>query len=626
MVRNVDDLDFCLSSHPQSILEGLRSLCSNPKLVDVTLSAGGRDFPCHRSVLALCSMYFRCMFSGDFVESISARVELQNVDPDILSCLLDFAYTGKLTINQSNVEGLICTSSQLQFQTVRAVCSRYLQHQIDATNCLGILEFGEIHGCPEVVAKAWAFLLENLESVQHSEEFLLLGKDRLVACLCHDGLHIHSECTRVEAILKWVAHQKDSRLRHLPELLTLCRLPLLSLDYLANTLLKDSLVQACDGCREAVEKIHQEVSEFMRLSLSESLLKKTTTGHMTSLLQKLDLAPDYMDRVNSHSPQPNLQEVLFVMGGRSLDDSDEDDSDEDEDRDPRLQRILHRNCGFYNTKTKQWHELPNFPNPNKWGYSMVSLSNDVYVTGGSRGSNTNTWSTTETWKYITREGRWVTVAPMLRPRTNHTSATLNGEIYVIGGTTSDHVEVEHYDPYHNTWTLTCPALKYVTNFTATACHGKLYVIGSCAVKYNALTMQCYNPVIDSWTSICSPFIPKYLSSPRSVCVDGVIYLVADNTKKVYSYDPEANMWQKVQLLHMLHENGGLVTLNGLLFVTGGHWKGMEGDYGVEVEVYNRVSNAWEVECFLPRLWFYSGVCTIFLDPSQWPEPFPIDST
>ena len=50
---------------------------------------------------------------------------------------------------------------------------------------------------------------------------------------------------------------------------------------------------------------------------------------------------------------------------------------------------------------------------------------------------------------------------------------------------------------------------------------------------------------DSWSSICSPFIPKYLSSPCSVCVDGTIYLVADNTKKVYSYDPDANMWQKV---------------------------------------------------------------------------------
>lgn len=41
----------------------------------------------------------------------------------------------------------------------------------------------------------------------------------------------------------------------------------------------------------------------------------------------------------------NLQEVLFVMGGRSLDDLDDEDDDEDEDRDRRLHS---RNCGFYN--------------------------------------------------------------------------------------------------------------------------------------------------------------------------------------------------------------------------------------------------------------------------------------
>lgn len=68
----------------------------------------------------------------------------------------------------------------------------------------------------------------------------------------------------------------------------------------------------------------------------------------------MNLAPEYLDRVSSQSPQPNLQEVLFVMGGRSLDDSDdEDDSDEDEDRDPRLQRLLPRNCAFYNAKTSK---------------------------------------------------------------------------------------------------------------------------------------------------------------------------------------------------------------------------------------------------------------------------------
>ncbi|XP_061095898.1 kelch-like protein 30 isoform X2 [Conger conger] len=566
MVRNVDDLDFCLSSHPQIILEGLRSFCSHPKLIDVTLCVGDREFPCHRGVLALCSLYFRSMFSGDFAESIAARVELHDVDPQILATLLDFAYTGKLTINQENVEGLIQTSSQLQFQEVRAVCSRYLQHQMDATNCLGILEFGEIHGCPEVVAKAWAFLLENFDVVLQGEEFLLLEKERLVACLSDERLQTRDEHTRVEAALSWVRHHQASRLPHLTELLSLARLGLLPQEYLTETLLKDSLVQGSQSCLEAVQRVHKE---------------------------KIELEPGALVNGISCSPKANLQEVLFVMGGRSLDDSDDEEDDNEEEE--LNATSLPRNTAFYNTRTR-----------------------------GSRGSRTNTWSTTETWKYITREGKWVTVASMLKPRTNHTSATLNGEIYVIGGTTMSIVEVEHYDPYNDSWGLTVPALKYVTNFTATACLGKLYVIGSCAVKYNALTLQCYNPVIDCWSIICSPFIPKYLSSPRSVSVDGIIYLIADNTKKVYAYDPGANMWQKVQFLHTLHENGGFVLLGGQLYVTGGHWKGMEGDYGVELEVYNCKTNTWTVECTLPRLWLYSGSCSIFLDPSKWTEPFPLD--
>ncbi|KAK1168675.1 hypothetical protein AOXY_G9489 [Acipenser oxyrinchus oxyrinchus] len=593
MVRNVDDLDFCLQSHPQSILEGLNSLRSQPKLSDVTLCVAGCEFHCHRSVLALCSLYFHSMFSGDFVESIAARVELRDVDPDVLDTILDFAYTGKLTINQGNVEGLIRTSSQLQFVTVRKACSRYLQHQINATNCLGILKFGEIHGCPEVVAKARGFLLENFEAVAQGEEFLLLEKERLAACLKEERLQMREERTRVEAVLRWVRHNEDTRATHLPKLLGLVRLSLLSQEYITETLLKDRLVLETPACREAVERNRRGT----------------------------EAEPGDLSQGGACSPPPSLQEVLFVIGGRSADDSDDDEEGEEEEGHPRS---VHRNAAFYNTKTREWNQMPDFPDYNKWGFSVVSLNNNVYVTGGSRGSRTNTWSTTQTWKYDSQQGKWTTVAPMLRPRTNHTTAVLNGEIYAIGGTTLDFVEVEHYDPYNDSWSLTSPTLKYVSNFTATGCMGKLYVIGSCAAKYNVLAMQCYNPVIDAWSLIASPFIPKYLSGPCSVSLDGVIYLIGDNTKKVYMYDPDANMWQKVQLLHMLHENGGMVVLGGRLFVTGGHWKGLEGEYRVEMEVYDRGRNAWHMESSLPRLWLYSGSCSIFLDASQWVEPFPVD--
>lgn len=51
--------------------------------------------------------------------------------------------------------------------------------------------------------------------------------------------------------------------------------------------------------------------------------------------------------------------------------------------------------------------------------------------------------------------------------------------------------------------------------------------------------------VDVWSAIASPFIPKYLSAPRCASLHGVIYLIGDNTKKVYVYDPDANIWQKV---------------------------------------------------------------------------------
>lgn len=265
--------------------------------------------------------------------------------------------------------------------------------------------------------------------------------------------------------------------------------------------------------------------------------------------------------------------------------------------------------------------LPDFPDHHKWGFSLAALNNDVYVTGGSRGTKTDTWSTTQAWCFPLKEAAWRPVAPMLKARTNHASAALNGEIYAVGGTTLDVVEVESYDPYTDAWTPVRPALKYVSNFSAAGCRGRLYLVGSSACKYNALALQCYNPVTDVWSVIASPFLPKYLSSPRCAALQGALYLVGDNTKKVYVYDPGANLWQKVQSLHSLHENGALVPLGDVLYLTGGRWQGMDGDYHVEMEAYDRRRDAWIRHGALPRLWLYHGASAIFLDVSKWTQPF-----
>uniref|UniRef100_G1TQ51 Kelch like family member 30 n=1 Tax=Oryctolagus cuniculus TaxID=9986 RepID=G1TQ51_RABIT len=496
MVRTVDDLDFRLPSHAQDMLDGLQRLRSQPKLADLTLLVGGRELPCHRGLLALSSPYFHAMFAGDFAESFSARVELRDVEPAVVGQLVDFVYTGRLTITQANVEALTRTAARLHFPAVQKVCGRYLQQQLDATNCLGICEFGEQQGLLGVAAKAWAFLRENFEAVAREDEFLQLPRDRLATCLASDLLQVQAEQSRLEALLRWVRHDPPARAAHLPELLGLVRLDAVPKPCVQQLLATEPLIQASEACRAALSQSHGEV--------------------LPALPQK-------------------LEEVLVVVGGRALED---EEGGEEPAPHPG-------NFAFYDTKARRWTVLPDFPDYHKWGFSLAALNNHIYVTGGSRGTKTDTWSTTQAWCFPLKEAAWKPVAPMQKARTNHASAALNGEIYAIGGTALDVVEVESYDPYTDSWTPVSPALKYVSNFSAAGCRGRLYLVGSSACKYNALALQCYNPVTDAWSLIASPFLPKYLSSPRCAALHGALYLIGDNTKKVYVYDPGANLWQKV---------------------------------------------------------------------------------
>lgn len=78
---------------------------------------------------------------------------------------------------------------------------------------------------------------------------------------------------------------------------------------------------------------------------------------------------------------------------------------------------------------------------------------------------------------------------------------------------------------------------------------------------------------------------------------------------------------QVQPLHSLHENGALVPLGEALYVTGGRWQGMDGDYHVEMEAYDPGRDAWTRHGALPRLWLYHGASSVFLDVSKWGRPF-----
>jgi hypothetical protein len=70
----LDDNRFIDRDRCATILTGLTSMYRDKLFVDVTLTAGNRDFACHRNVLAISSPFFAAMFESNMAEKNQTKV------------------------------------------------------------------------------------------------------------------------------------------------------------------------------------------------------------------------------------------------------------------------------------------------------------------------------------------------------------------------------------------------------------------------------------------------------------------------------------------------------------------------------------------------------------------------
>ena len=78
-------------------------------------------------VLASCSDYFRAMFTDEMRERGQAEIRLNGVSAAGLHCLLEYAYTSRLSLNLANVQDVLAAAAHVQVLTVVEACSNYLQ-------------------------------------------------------------------------------------------------------------------------------------------------------------------------------------------------------------------------------------------------------------------------------------------------------------------------------------------------------------------------------------------------------------------------------------------------------------------------------------------------------------------
>ena len=121
-----------------------------------------------------CSDYFRALFSKNFQENQSDRIELKSVELEPFRTLLDWV--------QSDVEagavesadtrellGLLECSNMLQVNSVSSKCSQQLKARLSQENCWQILELADLVSDRELFKRSQQFILWNFVKLyQHS--------------------------------------------------------------------------------------------------------------------------------------------------------------------------------------------------------------------------------------------------------------------------------------------------------------------------------------------------------------------------------------------------------------------------------------------------------------------------
>jgi len=113
---NPGEQEFSLrwNNHERNLCTVLESMLKRKILVDVTLSAEGKPYKVHKAVLSACSPYFEELFIDNTNSHLI--IILKDVKAQDLESLIDYMYTGQVTIGQSELTEFLKTAESLKIR------------------------------------------------------------------------------------------------------------------------------------------------------------------------------------------------------------------------------------------------------------------------------------------------------------------------------------------------------------------------------------------------------------------------------------------------------------------------------------------------------------------------------
>eukprot|EP00102_Acyrthosiphon_pisum_P015469 XP_008186033.2 PREDICTED: kelch-like protein 2 [Acyrthosiphon pisum] len=568
---------FRNSFHSDRILEDLQSLRKNEVLCDIRFETddGCTTFG-HKIVLMAASPYFSAMFSN-FDERNEDLVNIRELDSTILQVLVDYIYTGEIMVTKENVQVLLPAANVLQLEYVINACAEFLQKQLDASNCIGIRAFADLHNCTELLASSETLIKKQFLEVVKSDEFLSLSSEDVVKIISCNDLAVPYEEKVFESVIKWVKKDLDQRKDFLTELMEHVRLPIIASrpDILLN-IVNEPLLKNNPKCKDFV-------IEAYHFNLQKSVQYFT-------IPQTIRCKPRQFG--DSHK--------VILMFNRS-------------DTSPKCY------TEWYDPVTKLREKAPGMNDCRHTAGLGVIRDQFVFAIGGV---NFLCSQSVTMLDVSSQSPSWVPMADMVVKRERLGIGVLDDCIYAVGGGDPKHPlnSVEVFDVSIQKWRLVASMSTERCDLGVGVLNHRLYAVGGAGNGKSLKSVEYYDPTLDTWTPVAEMstnrqgvgvgvldglmyaiggYNGKYLKSVGVGVLDGLMYAIGGYNgkylKSVEVYRPSDGVWSSVADMEICRYRPGVVALDGLLYVMGGISDGST--FSDTVEIYNPKTNTWTMERF-----------------------------
>jgi len=138
--------------------EDMSSLFEKRTFSDCVLVSGAREFQVHKAILSARSPIFGAMFEHGMTEARENRVDIADVDGEVLREMLRFMYTGIAPNLEKMADELLAAADKYQLDRLKVMCEQSLCLSLTNENSCETLILADLHSAEHLKMQAIEFI------------------------------------------------------------------------------------------------------------------------------------------------------------------------------------------------------------------------------------------------------------------------------------------------------------------------------------------------------------------------------------------------------------------------------------------------------------------------------------